>query len=338
VSGSQFPMDRLWVAMVTPYDQAGEIDRGELRRLADYFLRPECVSAGIAIIANPEAGEVFYLSPEEQDLVLSTVVEASAGKAPVLAGVCALTTEGAAQAARRARAAGADGLFVLPPIGTQDITTCWDAVSYPEIWVDMVRAIAGATPELPMVLHPVASLSMAYGVGLPVEATLAMLDAVPQIAGWKMTYAYQGFRTIARALRTYPRHVGVLGAMGVHFHEYLANGYFDGTASGSFNYALERHLEHIAAWRAGDIDLAQKIWAAGLAELGEYIYSEFTRLHIRYKTGAWLRGLISRPFMRPPLPAPRVAEVRRLRQLLAAAGYQTLQDAQIEEVAGLLRR
>ncbi len=337
MSASEFPMDRLWVAMVTPQDAAGRIDEAELRQLVDYFLQPEYVAAGIAIIANPEAGEVFYLTPEEQDLVLATTVQAVAGRTPVLAGVCALTTAGAVDAARRAASAGADGLFVLPPIGTQDITTCWDAVSYPEIWVDMVRAIADATPDLPMVLHPVASLSMVYGVGLPVEATLAMLDEIPQIAGWKMTYAYQGYRLIARTLRNYPRHVGVLGAMGVHFHEYLANGYFDGTASGSFNYALERHVEHIAAWRAGDIALAQQIWADGLAELGEYIYSEFTRLHIRYKTAAWLRGLISLPFMRAPLPQPRAAEVARLQRLLRGAGYELRPDAEIKPIVAGLR-
>jgi dihydrodipicolinate synthase/N-acetylneuraminate lyase len=234
----------------------------------------------------------------------------------------ALTTAGAVEAAKRAQATSANGLFVLAPIGTQDITTCWDATSYPEIWVDMVRSIAEATPDLPMVLHPVASLSMTYGVGLPLEATIAMLDAVPQIVGWKMTYAYQGFRQIARALKEYPRHVGVLGAMGVHFHEYLANGYFDGTASGSFNYAAEAHVEHISTWRAGDMPLAQRIWSEGLAELGEYIYSEFTRLHVRYKTAAWLRGLIALPFMRPPLPQPRASEVHRLRRLLAATGCE----------------
>ena len=36
--------------------------------------------------------------------------------------------------------AGADGIFVTPPGGAQDVTSCWDADNYPEIWCDQIKA------------------------------------------------------------------------------------------------------------------------------------------------------------------------------------------------------
>src|SRR6185369_17702519 len=50
----------------------------------------------------------------------------------------------------------------------------------------------------------------------------------------------------------------------------------------------------------------------GLAALQEYVFSEFSRLHVRYKTAAWLRGFIPSPAMRPPMPRPRRAEIDAL--------------------------
>ena len=42
------------------------------------------------------------------------------------------------------------------------------------------------------------------------------------------------------------------------------------------------------------------------------------RLHIRYKTATWLRGLIPSPFMRAPMPKPKQAEIDTLYRLLKA--------------------
>jgi 4-hydroxy-tetrahydrodipicolinate synthase len=43
------------------------------------------------------------------------------------------------------------------------------------------------------------------------------------------------------------------------------------------------------------------------------------RLHVRYKTATWLRGLIPNPFMRSPVPKPRQEEIDTLYRLLQAA-------------------
>ena len=287
------------------------------------FLSPGNLEAGVALIANPEASEVFYLSEDEKRRVLEITLEEASGRTTVLAGVSHATTSGAAAAAAEAASMGCDGLFVMPPIGMLDITTAWDADRYPEVFIDMLRTIATAA-DLPMVVHPTAAPSVQFGIGLPGGATRAIVEAIPNVVGWKMTYNYDGYRRITRTLREAARPIDLLGAVAKYFHENLAADELDGTVSGSLNYALEPMLAHFAAWQAGDLKEARRIWDSGLAQLQEYFYSDYARLHIRYKAATWLRGWIPTPQLRAPLPQPRREEVATLRRLLDEVGLWTI--------------
>jgi hypothetical protein len=82
-------------------------------------------------------------------------------------------------------------------------------------------------------------------------------------------------------------------------------------------------LDHLRAWRDGDHACALKIWDDGLAQLNEYVYSKWGRLHVRYKTATWLRGVIATPWMRAPMPKPRREEVVKLRDLSAVQGWRS---------------
>jgi dihydrodipicolinate synthase/N-acetylneuraminate lyase len=194
---------------------------------------------------------------------------------------------------------------------------------------DMFQAIA-AEADLPMVVHPVATPSIRYGIGLSATATRYVCENVPNVVGWKMTYNYNGYREIARVLRSLDRRVEVLGALAKFFHENLANEQFDGTSSGAWNYAPEPMMEHILAWRRGDVKRATEIWNGGLAQLQEYVFAEMSRLHIRYKAAAWIRGFIDNPLMRPPMPKPRAAEVETLYSLFRALDVSTRDRSEID--------
>lgn len=224
----------------------------------------------------------------------------------------------------------------MPPIGAIDITTSWNAQKYPEVWIDQVKEIDKAV-NLPLIAHPVASPNIAYGIGFPMEATIQMCREVPNMTGWKMTYNWDGYRTVGRALRNLDRHVAVLGAPAVYFHEALASDLFDGTVTGSFNYALEPMIDHIVAWREGDLKKAKAIWSSGLAELHEYVYSDYSRLHVRYKVATWLRGLIAHPLMRPPMPKPLSSEVRALRALLTQTGLSVIENDAVDKLLSSLK-
>ena len=325
--------DRLYVAIVTPHkDNTYDPDEAQLREFLRFFLQPKYVDAGIGIIINPEAGEVFYLSREEKLKNVEIAVDEVKGKVPVFAGSIAPSTAETVQVAIDAKTAGADGIFVIPPMGAIDITTAWDAVKYPEVWLDLLRALQEGVGDMPFICHPTSNPHIRWGEGLPVEVAVQTCNEIKNVVGWKMTYNYTGFRIVSRALRKLDRHVGILGAPAVNFHENLASDCFDGTASGSWNYSPEPMLDHIVAWRKGDLQEARRIWDRGLAEIQEYVYSEFSRLHIRYKTATWLRGFISNPFMRPPMPKPRKAEVQKLLEVLSNAGLSVIDNEKIKKV------
>jgi 4-hydroxy-tetrahydrodipicolinate synthase len=335
--------DRMFVASVTPWTAEGTLDEPAFRDLLRYFISASEGVDDFAIIVNPEAGEVFYCDEDEQAKVVEVALNEVAGRLPLWTGLLANSTKDTVALARRLSAIEVNGhrvggLFVMPPIGALDVTIGWDASRYPEVWQDMLADIAHALPDTPLICHPVAAPSPKFGVGLPLDATLSILNAVPQVVGWKMTYNYEGFRIVSRALRGLDRHVGILAATAVNFHENLASDTFDGTVTGSFNYALEPMLEHIQAWREGDSAKATELWGQGLAELHEYVYSEWGRLHVRYKAATWLHGAIPTPWMRAPFPKPRKDEILTLRDLYARAGYTVIDQDRIDEVLTQLPR
>lgn len=319
---------RLYVAMVNPYQPGTyELDEEVLRSLTRLFIE-KGADAGMGLVANPEAGEIFYMTREEKQRSLSIVLEEARGRVPVLAGVMDVTTRGTIEVARDARKLGADGIFLMPPIGAIDITTSWNPAKYPEVWLDQIKEI-DAVCNMPIFTHPVGAPSIAYGIGLPEEATRLICQTVPNVVGWKMTYNWDGWKRVGRALHDLNPPVAVLGAPAHYFHEAMASGLMDGTITGSFNYALEPMLEHIAAWRRGDLAEARRIWSAGLSALQEWMYSDYSRLHIRYKLATWLRGLIPHPFMRPPMPTPSATEAAECLELLKRARLSVIDDARI---------
>lgn len=311
---------RYYTATVLPFDESGNIDERAYRELLRYFLQERFRGVG-GIIANPEAGEIYYLTREEKRRVAEIAVEEAGGKMPVFGGVFDLTTAGCVECAKDAKAAGVDGLFLLPPAGCIDLVTMWNAEKYPEYWLDQIRAIDAAV-NLPIVTHPVGGSPTAqWGLGVPGETARLICREVRNVIGWKMIYNYDGQRKMWKILRSLERPVAILAAGGGLFHEFLAHDVLDGTASGSWNYALEPMLDHIDAWRANDVAEARRIWVqGGLRDLHEYIYSDYSRLHVRYKIAAWLRGLIPSCRTRPPMPAAKPEEIATLKRLLDGAG------------------
>jgi len=91
-------------------------------------------------------------------------------------------------------------------------------------------------------------------------------------------------------------------------------------------------LDHLEAWKHRDFEAALKIWNSGLVQLHEYV-ADMGRLHIRYKTAAWLRGLIPNPYMRPPMPRPRQIEIDTLYELLKAAGLSVIDKKEASAAA-----
>lgn len=124
---------RRYVAVLLPFDKSFKIDEQAYRRYVRYFADDPRFAGEGGLCINPEAGEIFYLSREEKRRVLEIAMEEAHGKLPIIAGTWALTTEETVETAKDCKALGVDGIFVTPPGGAQDVTSCWDADGYPEI-------------------------------------------------------------------------------------------------------------------------------------------------------------------------------------------------------------
>ena len=317
--------DKMFVASVTPYKAGTEdIDEVAFRDYMRYWAQPKFIDAGGAMLVSPEAGEAFYLTQSEK-LRLADIALAELGdKTIVFSGVMQTTTRACIEEARALKRAGIHGLFLMPPIGTIDIVAAWDSAKNPEVWIDQLRAIADAV-DMPVIIHPTGGKFFA----LPLESGMKAVDEVPQIVGYKMIT--EDFNAMARALRAYTkRHVAILPAGAANMHPAIQNGWFDGTVSGSWNYAMEKTVDAIVAARdEKNAAKAETLWADGLLALHRIVASSEKgyRLHSAYKLCTWMRGLIPDPFLRAPQRRLPLEQVVELRDALKAAHYELISNS-----------
>jgi 4-hydroxy-tetrahydrodipicolinate synthase len=100
-------------AVLTPFDDDGEVDAGALARNAEWLL-----DGGVTgLVGTGTMGEAQSLSAAERRLVIDTLAEAGGGRAPLTAGVSSETAARSIALAADAAAAGASALMLLPPLG-----------------------------------------------------------------------------------------------------------------------------------------------------------------------------------------------------------------------------
>jgi len=102
----------LMVATLTPFDGAGRLDYGVVRAHTEYLISGG--AAGLCPVGT--TGEMLYLSVGEKVRLIEETVRAAKDRVPIIAGVSALTGKEIALLARAAEAAGADAVFLPPPI------------------------------------------------------------------------------------------------------------------------------------------------------------------------------------------------------------------------------
>lgn len=98
-------------AITTCFKEDLTVDHEFVAKHATWLIDNGCTG----IVALGSLGEGATLTFEEKRQVLATCVKALDGRAPVVAGVSALSTAEAVEIAKAAEAAGCSGLMVLPP-------------------------------------------------------------------------------------------------------------------------------------------------------------------------------------------------------------------------------
>jgi 4-hydroxy-tetrahydrodipicolinate synthase len=169
----------------TPFDDAGNVDEGSLRRCIDF-----CVAAGAhGIVAPVNASEALALTDAERLRVAEVVVEQTAGRVPTVVGVSGVSTAAAVLYAGHAAAAGADAVIAMPPYvrhpPADEIYDFYAAVARvgPPVWIQDYVAPVG-TPMAPALLTRM--LREIPGVDFLKEETLyapQVMTAVRDLAG-----------------------------------------------------------------------------------------------------------------------------------------------------------
>ncbi|QLJ02681.1 dihydrodipicolinate synthase family protein [Streptomyces sp. NEAU-sy36] len=110
MSSSQ-PLRGVVPPVCTPLDASGEVDTASLTRLVEHL-----IGGGVhGLFALGSSSEVAFLTDRQRAVALTTVVEAAAGRVPVLAGVIDMTTPRVLEHAEAARKAGAGALVATAP-------------------------------------------------------------------------------------------------------------------------------------------------------------------------------------------------------------------------------
>jgi 4-hydroxy-tetrahydrodipicolinate synthase len=161
------PFTGCGTALVTPFRRDGSLDEAGVARLAK-----RQIDAGIHfLVPCGTTGECPTLTEEEQTRVVELVVAEAAGRVPVLAGAGGYNTQEVIYAARRMRAAGADGILSVTPYYNKPT---------PEGLFQHYSAIAEAI-DMPIVVYNVPGRT-----GCNVDpATIARLSGVRNIVGVK---------------------------------------------------------------------------------------------------------------------------------------------------------
>ncbi len=95
----------------TPFSSDGEIDLESQKRAIDFLVDAQV--SGICILAN--YSEQFALTDDERDRLMDTILRHVAGRVPVIVTTSHFSSKVAAERSRRAQAAGAAMVMLMPP-------------------------------------------------------------------------------------------------------------------------------------------------------------------------------------------------------------------------------
>lgn len=155
-------------ALITPMLDNGEVDYPTLRKLIDWHVAEG--TDGLVIVGT--SGESPTVNVEEHREILRVSVEQAAGRIPVIAGCGANSTAEAIELARYAESIGADAQLQVVPYYNKPTQ---------EGLYQHFKAIAQATPKLPVILYNVPGRTVADLQ----HDTVLRLAQVPGIIGIK---------------------------------------------------------------------------------------------------------------------------------------------------------
>jgi 2-keto-3-deoxy-L-arabinonate dehydratase len=168
------PLSGVFPIAPTPFTESGDLDIAGQRRVLDCMIDQGV--DGICILAN--YSEQFLLSDEERNVLLDVCLSHVAGRVPVIVTCSHFSTRIAAERARRAGAAGAAMLMLMPPYHGASLRA--DEARMMEHFARVAETVS-----IPIMVQD-APLS---GVSLSVAFLVRLARAVPTVRYFKIEVA-----------------------------------------------------------------------------------------------------------------------------------------------------
>ena len=271
--------------IVTPFDADGGVDAAALAGHVETL-----VDAGLdGVVPCGTTGEFASLTDAERRTAIETVVEATDGRVPVVAGAADTTVSGVRDRLEFAAEAGADaGLITLPYYHTS---------TGPDGQRAFLEVVADASP-LPIYLYDIPA-TVGEAIDPEVVADLAAHESV---AGLKDTSG--DLSSVDAALARTPGSFTVFQGVDAQLYPTVSLG-VDGGVNALSQVIPEAFVALGEAIRAGDDDRALALHREAIAPLfarcADHGFAPAT------KVAAAHRGYIPEPRVRPPLTLPDAA-------------------------------
>jgi 4-hydroxy-tetrahydrodipicolinate synthase len=282
------------VALITPF-RNGSVDEQALQSLVEWHI--EQGTHGLVPVGT--TGESPTLSHAEHERVVELVIEAAAGRRPVIAGAGSNSTAEAISLARHARQAGADAILVVTPYynkPTQDgLYAHYKAIH--------------DTAGLPLIIYNIPGRSV---VDMSVD-TMAQLARLPNVVGVKDATC-----DLARPLLTTlacGEDFCQLSGEDITALSFLAHGGV-GCISVTANVAPRQCAEMQEAWQRGDAKGALTIHQR-LTPLHKTLFLETSPAPVKHAVAKLGRCA---PEVRLPLVPPKASTREAVEAAMVSAG------------------
>jgi len=228
-------------AVATPFTAGGAaIDEPQLRALVE-----RTIAGGVhGLVPCGSTGEFVAQSDAERRQTVEIVIDAAAGRVPVVPHVGALTTPEAVALAKHAEASGAAGVMVVAPF--YEPLDLEETIAY-------FRAVADAVSVEIMIYN----LPVATGVNLEPAVVASLAREVPNITMVKDTSGDMGQATklihdFGDVVKTF------VGQDNLYFAALAEGG--AGSVNGAANFITPQLVAVYDAVQAGRLTDARKIW------------------------------------------------------------------------------
>ena len=297
----------LMPAMVTPFDERGEVDLEATEAVVERF-----VEAGVdGISPLGSTGESTHLAADERRRFTEEVVRIVAGRVPLVAGVGSAGTREAVDLARHAQSAGVDAVLVVSPF-------YWTVGE--EALFRHFAAVAEAV-DIPVFIY---NLPLLINTDLSASLVARIAAEYPNVAGIKDTTAqYTHTVEVLQVVKPVRPDFSVLaGFEPLILPSMLAGA--DGSICAFANVAPELFVDLVKATREGDLQRAAELHrrVLFLLTLGAASDPPISAVKLAMR----MLGVPISPAVRgPALPIPEEAH-EKVESVLREAGLLTAQE------------